>query len=217
MAYEVCGDGNVYPPDADRDWARGVIALAKEKTTEKADEGTVIHDALERYHEDPFTASEKDHKLYDAIRQCILENTGLELLDNFISEARFCNTEYGYAGMCDLHTAPEVKTPWVIDYKSKDDSAFDKSIRGYPEQGQQLVAYRAGLLGVKSKARIANIFISRDEPAEGEPWKVSWYEHKDPDYLWACFLTTLAMWQMDKKFGPIYDKWLSEHKLAQEQ
>lgn len=189
-------------------WANQMIAKAKEKTTEKADAGTEIHDKLEVYHADPFGMTGDDQKMCSAVVNCIKEATGLSLYDDFIPEERFCNTDEGYAGTCDLHTPPNDTCEWVLDYKSKDE--VDDKTRGYPEQAEQLVAYSHGL-GLPH-AKVGNIFISRTPPADGEPWAVKFFEHKDTDMAWLRFKHTLMLWQVTKKYGPYYEKAIKEVK-----
>ena len=188
----------------DRPWASQQIAKAKEQTTAKADAGTEIHDKLEKFQEDPFSLSPEDQKMCFAIADCIKENTGLSLYEDFIPEARFCNTEIGYGGTCDLHTQL-VTEPWVIDYKSKDE--VTPKTRGYEEQAEQLAAYANGL-GIAS-ARTANLFISRNPPEGDEPWGVKFYEHKDK-MAWARFQHTTYLWQIMKKYGPYYEAYIKE-------
>ena len=187
--------------EIDSAWCRMAIAKAKEKTTEKADVGTEIHDKLEKFHDDPFDLDENDQKLCYAIVDCIKEHTGLSLFDDFIPEQRFCDAARGYAGMCDLHTKPEINKPWVLDYKTKDD--ITEKTRGWPEQAEQLAAYSHGL-GIP-EARLGNIFIQREPPPDDEPWPVKFFEHKD-DNAWQRFKHTLMLWQVIKKYGPYYDE-----------
>lgn len=195
--FEICEDDS-----EKRIWANKMIAEAKEKTDKKADIGTEIHDMLEKFHDDPFSVEGDDQKICYAIMDCIKENTGLSLFDHFIPEKRFCNTELGYAGMCDLHTnLPIDADDWVLDYKTKDE--ITDKIRGWPEQAEQLSAYANGLkIG---HARLGNIFISRKPPMfPGDPWPVKFYEHKDP-MAWERFKHTLYLWQVTKKYGPYYN------------
>ena len=74
---------------------------------------------------------------------------------------------------------------------------MDDKTRGWPEQAEQLAAYAHGL-GYPN-ARLANVFISREDPTE-----VVWHEHKD-DMAWERFRHTLMLWQVSKKFGPYYE------------
>lgn len=186
-------------PNVGREWARMIIAAARERTMAKADEGTEIHDVLESAALARASAAlgrAVDHKwipLVTAVEQCLIENTGRGF-DGFTPEQSFCNTEYGYGGKCDL-SSPE----WVIDYKSKD--GVDKTTRGWPEQAEQLAAYDRGL-GGDGTARLANIFIDRNP---GEPWAVKFYEHKD-EWAWMRFLKTLELWQIVNRYGPMFDK-----------
>lgn len=206
-AHIVCNDADLHPDliqreRYDKGWSTEVIARAKEKTTEKADAGTEIHDMLEKFHDDPFSVEGDDKRICYAIIECIKENTGLSLFDDFTPELRFCDTGYGYAGTCDLHTHPPQKKLWIIDYKTKDE-VTDKT-RGFPEQAEQLAAYSHGL-GIPA-ARLGNIFIQRKEnpPPKDEPWPVTFFEHKDP-MAWQRFKHTLQLWQVIKKYGPYYD------------
>ena len=181
---ELESDRNYY----DREWAKTVVAASREKTMAKADAGTDIHDILERYMNGE-SVEEKDMPMCWAVDDLIMENT-LHDRDDFDTETRFCDTKHGYAGMCDLHNEH-----WIIDYKTKD--TVDDKTRGWPEQAEQLAAYAHGL-GYPN-ARLANVFISREDPTE-----VVWHEHKD-DMAWERFRHTLMLWQVSKKFGPYYE------------
>ncbi len=192
MAAELLWDDcDIQRDDINRAWARTVVADSRDKTMAKADSGTDIHDILEKFQNNMEMASEHE-SMCAAVMKCIEENTDLNYFDDFQTETRFCNTEHGYAGMCDLHGSG-----WVIDYKTKD--TVDDKTRGWPEQAEQLAAYRTGLLGVESTARLANVFISREDPTQ-----VIWFEHKDP-LAWKRFAHTLMLWQVTKKFGPYYE------------
>lgn len=187
--------------DIDKSFAWRAINEAKEKVTEKSDAGTEIHDLLERFHDDPFDLEEHEQKLCYAILDCIKENTGLSLFEDFTPEARFCDTGRGYAGMCDLHTHPPQKTLWVLDYKTKDE--VTEKTRGYDEQAEQLVAYSHGL-GIP-EARVGNLFIPRTPDENGE-YFIKFYEHKNTDAAWQRFNHTLMLWQVLKKYGPYYEE-----------
>lgn len=187
--------------EPDRAWARTVLKASSDKTEEKAKAGTDIHDILER-HQGGIEYASEHQPMCEAVEALILKNTGLSMCDDFYAEMRFCDTEQGYAGMCDLHSkqlngtfANGGKDEWVIDYKSKDD-VNDKT-RGWPEQAEQLAAYAHGL--GRPNARIANIFISRSNPTD-----IKFFEHKDP-MAWERFRHTLMLWQVSKKFGPYYE------------
>lgn len=169
----------------DDDFANEAIKARQERTQEQADEGTDIHGILECFYLTGAVADE-NKALVEAVDNCVQENTGCT---DWIAEQRFCDTELGYAGMCDLHN-----DEWVIDFKTRD--TVDEKTRGWPEQACQLAAYAHGL-GVPN-ARIANVFISRDDHS------AVWFEHKD-DTAWLRFLKALELWQVTKKYGPIYE------------
>jgi hypothetical protein len=193
--------------DIDDDFANRAIADARQETEDKADEGTVIHDLLEKFHADPFEVSGDDQKLCIAIMECVRENTGLSLFDDFVSEASFCDSELGYAGKIDLHTKPEVTDKWMLDYKTKDE--VDEKTRGYDGQAEQLAAYAHGIK--QEGARLGNIFICRNPPPEGQPWAIKFYEHKD-DLAFDRFKHQLMLWQITKKYGPYYEAYLEGKK-----
>lgn len=189
-----------YGGDFDRRWAKDVVKATRDKTMAKADEGTDIHDILEKFQIDPYCQTARENiDMCDAVAHCIMENTGLGIHGDFMPESRFCDTEHGYAGMCDLHNEF-----WVIDYKSKD--TVGAKTRGWKEQAEQLAAYAHGL-GYPS-ARLANIFISREDPT-----RVVWFEHKDP-MAWERFRHTLMLWQVENKYGPYFDTLMKTRKAA---
>ena len=179
------------PELSDRAWAKTVVAASKEKTLAKADAGTDIHDVLEKFQRG-MDAAPEHHAMCNAVLELIEDKTGLDFFDDLKAEERFCDTKHGYAGMCDLHN-----NEWIIDFKTKD--TVSPKTRGFPEQAEQLAAYRTGLLGVDSTARLANVFISREDPTQ-----VVWFEHKDP-MAGERFRHTLMLWQVTKKFGPYYE------------
>ena len=194
--------------DITKKWIWEAIAIAKQEVTEKSDKGTEIHDLLERFHDNPFELNEDEQKLCYAIVDCIKENTGLSLFDDFIPEKSFGVPEYGYGGMCDLHTKPIVETKWVLDYKTKDE--VTEKTRGYDEQGEQLAAYSHGL-GMP-EARLGNLFIPR-EPDENGEYYIKFFEHKKPDEAWCRFKHTLQLWHVLKKFQPFYDHIVGGNQL----
>lgn len=175
--------------DAKVAWARNVIAQAREKTFAKADEGSAIHDALECWVTGQDAAIGEYLPICHAVDDLLKEHTGAGRSGDWNAEISFTNTELGYAGKCDLYN-----DKWVIDFKTKDGDVTDA--KAYPDQAEQLAAYAYGL-GVPN-ARLANIFISRDDGS------VSFYEHKDPQ-AWNRFYHTLLLWQVVNKFGPLYE------------
>lgn len=183
-------------------WAKSVIASAKERTMAKADAGTAIHDALERFMKGE-KVEPKHMKMCKAVYACLLENCGVQ---NWKMEEHFAS-DLGYGGMCDLHSEE-----WVVDYKSKD--TVDDKTRGWQEQADQLAAYAHGL-GVP-EARTANIFISRTPPPEGEPWPVKFFEHKD-DMAWHRFKAALVLWQVTNKYGRAFEQLIKLTKPTIEQ
>ena len=195
------GYGEEWVCPLDRTWAKTVVAASREKTMAKADEGSAIHDALEKYYTNQLDTKHPMHKGCYAVYKLIEDKCGI-MWSNAILEKSFCNLEHGYAGRCDLHAyvALQEDTTWVIDFKTKD--TVDDKTRGWPEQAEQLAAYAHGL-GIPD-ARLANVFISREDPTQ-----VVWFEHKDP-MAWERFRHTLMLWSVSKKFGPYYEQLIRE-------
>ena len=188
-----------YPNDVceswtvDREWAKTVVAASRDKTMEKADAGTAIHAILEHYFCEYRVSgtgnfTDDGFKMCETVDSCIYEHTSYT--GEWKAEARFCDTENGFAGMCDLHN-----DDWVIDFKTKD--TVDDKTRGWPEQAEQLAAYAHGL-GVPN-ARLANVFISREDPTQ-----VVWFEHKNTDHAWLRFIHAVHLWSVEKKYGPYW-------------
>lgn len=189
-----CSDKNSVglPIDTNAEWANEMMRQSREETFAKAKLGDEIHDALENW----FTEDDAVGKWFPMCLQVdnvIKEHCGFY---DWLPEVSFTNTKGGFGGKCDLHS-PD----WIIDYKTKD--FIDDKTRGYADQAEQLAAYAHGL-GYPN-ARLANVFISRQAPPEGEPWAVKWYEHKD-SMAWARFEQTCRLWQVTKKYGPYYEQ-----------
>jgi len=166
-----------------------VVNEAFEELDKQAQDGTDIHDILEKFQNNMYMDSEHE-PMCVAVMECIEEHTGMDFFDDFTTETRFCDTEHGFAGMCDLHNEH-----WIIDYKSKD--TVDDKTKGWKEQAEQLAAYAHGL-GYPN-ARLANLFISRENPTQ-----VVWYEHKD-EWAWERFRHALMLWQVENKYGPYFE------------
>ena len=179
--------------DFEREWAKTVVKASRDKTMAKADAGTDIHAILEK-HLNGIRVADEHQPMCIAVVDLINEKCGEGI--GWLTEERFCDTEHGYAGMCDLH---DENGAWVIDFKTKD--TVDKRTRGWPEQAEQLAAYAHGL--GSPNARLANIFISREDPTQ-----CVWHEHKDP-MAWERFRHALMLWQVSKKFGPYYEKMIA--------
>ena len=173
-----------------------VVKEAFEELDQQAQDGTDIHDVLEKWFSPDIGHGIDFDSAYPgmcaAVQVCIEIGADVDMLDgSFKTETRFCDTEHGYAGMCDLHNEH-----WVIDFKTKD--TVDDKTKGWKEQAEQLAAYAHGL-GYPD-ARLANVFISREDPTQ-----VVWYEHKDP-WAWERFRHALMMWQVENKYGPYFEQ-----------
>jgi len=174
-------------------WTKRVIKAVKDEVSKTADAGSDIHDKLEHYPNVPDEYFNICYGVYDNIFQ----QTEIELED-WIHEQTFANTEHFYGGMCDLHNEF-----WVIDFKTKDGDVSEQ--KGWPDQSMQLHAYAHGLK--IPDARLANVFITRDRDLWDDPQKaVKFYEHKNDPLVFQKFIQLCRYWQLDKKYGPFYEK-----------
>lgn len=178
----------------DVQWARKIVASAREKTFAKADEGSDIHDLLEQWFGPGEGWPSHVMEIGMPVSDTLKENCGSGI--DWIPEQSFTEIELGFAGKCDLHCPT-----WVVDFKTKDGSV--KGVRGYPDQAEQLAAYAYGL-GIPD-ARLANVFISRDRELWGTEDGVSFFEHTDP-WAWERFKATLQLWQVCNKYGPYWNE-----------
>ena len=184
------------PPEAITDeWANEIMAAAtKERMEQTADVGTDMHDALEQYGFDRVVPHQW-REMCAAVDDLVQQKTGRGIRE-FANEQRFCDSVLGYAGQCDLSGHG-----WVIDYKSKEAADITPKLRGWPDQAEQLAAYAHGLH--MPRARLANVFVARSHDGDG-PWPVAWFEHSD-EYAWDRFRLALELWQVSKKYGPLFD------------
>ncbi len=96
----------------------------------------------------------------------------------------------GFGGKCDLHLKPcgDFPNGVIIDFKTKSAQDFSK-VKAYPEQCQQLVAYREGF-GMPN-AECYNLFIGTNTP--GELLLHEW-EEEECQSSWKCFTHLVGYW-----------------------
>jgi len=136
--------------ETDQDFYYRVVADSKEQAKKAAEKGTAIHGAIQcGIEKKSFLANYLPY--VEAVMTWLDKEFGKA---QWISERTFAHP-LGFGGAVDLHS-PQV----VIDFKTKD---FDQAdidagkVKGWPEQGMQLAAYREGVRHPKAK-RI-NLFI----------------------------------------------------------
>lgn len=166
-----------------------VLADSREQAKAAAEEGTRIHDAIERsfkglvveeyYRPHVKAAREEIKRLFPDV-------------DDWEAEASFGH-EFGFGGKVDLHSP---STGIVVDYKGKDGDFSDGKRLAY-DQHYQLAAYNRGLRLPHNRA--ANIFVSRTHPG-----KVASHVWKADDVAdgWCVFECALATWKALKRYDP---------------
>ena len=143
--------------ETDEQFYGRVVHDSREQARKAAEKGTAIHGAIQIAIEGEYEGDHKYEKYVLAV--CLWINKEFGDDAQWISERTFAHS-LGFGGAVDLHS-PQV----IIDFKTKD---FDQAdidngkIKGWPEQGMQLAAYREGVEHPKIK-RI-NLFISRNNP-----------------------------------------------------
>ncbi len=178
-------------------WKRQIFSASQKEGKDAAARGSAIHDALENV----YLGNGLDPTMEEFCRPAI------ELLDKtfglavWIPEASFSH-KLGFGGKCDLHMSQCYEYPngVIIDFKTKSAADFSK-VKAYPEQCQQLVAYREGF-GMP-KAECYNLFIGTNTP--GELLLHKWSEDECISG-WKCFTNLVSYWMEINHFEINVDK-----------
>lgn len=178
------------------DYSKRIIQDAQEQSSNAAQEGTNIHAAIEQC----FNGVPYDLQ-YDPHVRAVLEF----LKQNFPhtdweAEKSFAHLD-GYGGKLDLFSRErpiEDPRPIVIDFKTKEFGPDDKRL-GWPEQVNQLAAYRMGLN--LRDARLVNIFISTSNP--GLVRMKEWTE-EEAQKGERVFKLLLELWKLEKNYDPSF-------------
>ena len=168
-------------------WIDRILYLAKAKSREAADRGTLIHDWIESFYNNEFVP---DMPAYVRIvDETITAHFGTQL---WIPEQSLVNQE-GYGGKCDLYCKPRHDFGGVvIDFKTTEKSPGD--LTPYTEHITQLAAYREVLA---PNARCANVYIN------GTTNEVAIYEHSEQDLRdgYQMFLHLLGLYKLKNKLN----------------
>jgi hypothetical protein len=173
-------------------WKRQIFSASQREGKEAADRGGAIHDVLEKY----YLGKDLHPDFEDYCRPAIeLLGQRFGKMAQWVPEASFSH-KLGFGGKCDLHMLPCKDFPngVIVDFKTKSARDFSK-VKAYPEQCQQLVAYREGF-GI-SKAECYNLFIGTNTP--GELLLHEWDEAECAD-AWECFQHLVGYWMKINKF-----------------
>lgn len=173
--------------ECDDDYLARVLADSKEQAKAAAEEGTRIHDAIEKSFIGGNVPAQYT-KHVEATRSRIAEL--FPSVSDWRAEESFAHPS-GYGGKVDLHSP---STGIVIDYKGKDGDFSDGKKLAY-DQHYQLSAYQHGLGLVPNVC--ANIFVSRMHP--GCVAHHLWTPEELADGL-GIFMDSLALWKRLKHY-----------------
>lgn len=177
--------------EADSAYLDRVLADSRQQVIDAADEGTRIHDAIERaYKGETFADYYRPH--VDAAQAEVARM--FPGVTDWVAEASFAH-EAGYGGKVDLHSP---STGAVVDFKGKDGDFSDGKRLAY-DQHWQLSAYSRGLRLPHSPC--ANVFVSRTHPG-----KVASHLWSEADIAagWEVFAAALLVWKRLRKFDPSF-------------
>ncbi len=179
--------------ESDQQFYYRVIADSKEQAKKAAAKGTLIHGLIQRGIEG------HDYEGPPEYIDTIISVIGWLAKEfgktSWISERTFAHP-LGFGGAVDLHS-PQV----VIDFKTKDFNHADIEmgrVKGWPEQGIQLAAYREGV--GHPKAQRINLFISRSNPGLVHP-----YYWDEKDNHWQVFCDALRLWKSLKNYDSAFE------------
>ena len=177
-----------YDGEEEKDWIYRLLELAKRKSREAADRGTLIHDFIEAFYNQEYMP---DMPAYvRKVDEAITAHFGAQL---WIPEQSLVNAQEGYGGKCDLYCKPRHDfTGVVIDFKTTEKSPGD--LTPYLEHTLQLAAYREVLAPT---ARCANVYIN------GTTNEVAIYEHSEQDLRdgYQMFLNLVNIYKLKNKLN----------------
>ena len=177
-----------YDGEEEKDWIYRLLELAKRKSREAADRGTLIHDFIEAFYNQEYMP---DMPAYvRKVDEAITAHFGAQL---WIPEQSLVNAQEGYGGKCDLYCkARHDFSGVVIDFKTTEKSPG--VLTPYLEHTLQLAAYREVL---SPTARCANVYIN------GTTNEVSIYEHSEQDLRdgYQMFLNLVNIYKLKNKLN----------------
>ena len=154
-----------------------------------AEDGTAIHKAVETYIQTGLVDTDYAEHI-TAARKALAELIGVDDRTKWTVETAAIHP-YGVGGRSDCHSS---EFNIVVDFKSREFAPGQK-LDIYPNQGQQLAAYRE-MLGLPS-ARAVNVYLSRNHPGECQVHE--WDQDKLAKH-WREFRALLQFWQIKNNF-----------------
>lgn len=184
QAYKLSGNY-----DSFEDWCAEVKRNTQEELDRAPQQGTDIHDSLEKWFATDYNVPTEHHIPCKNVRELIAQTFGADTI--WHTEKPFV-CDMGFAGKCDLSN-----NSIVLDYKSK--NTKDKWKPGkmhYPEMCMQLAAYRYGL-GIPN-ARCFNLFVCIET---GETELHEW-DDADLERQFANFADLTRIWLRNAQYQP---------------
>ena len=136
----------------EKEWVARILELAKAKSKEAAQRGTLIHDILDSYFSGDYLPEWPTY--VHRVQEHLDATFGKR---DWVSEKSFAHPE-GYGGKCDLYTNPANNMFGVVlDFKTTEKSPGE--LTPYYEYTLQLSAYREALA---PNAVCANVFVNGD-------------------------------------------------------
>ncbi len=179
------------PGESEAEFLARVEDDSKQQAINAAEEGNLIHDAIEcSFKGQPYNVRFLPHveAAHAALRE---EFPGVT---DWVAEASFAH-DTGYGGKVDLHSP---STGIVVDWKGKDGDFSDGKRLAY-DQHYQLAAYQRGL-GLK-RSVCANGFVSRTHPGKV---KLHVWTQQEIAQGELVFNASLDLWRCLKGFDPSF-------------
>jgi hypothetical protein len=182
-AIKACIENPRQDGEDEKDYIARCMELAKKKSQEAMNRGTLIHDFIESFYNQEYLPEMPIYvrKVDDAITA----HFGAQL---WIPEQSSVNQQESYGGKCDLYCkARHDFSGVVIDFKTTEKSPGE--LTPYLEHTLQLAAYREVLA---PSARCANVYIN------GTTNEVAIYEHKEQDLrdAYEMFLALVKIYKL---------------------
>jgi hypothetical protein len=182
-AIKACIENPRQDGEDEKDYIARCMELAKKKSQEAMNRGTLIHDFIESFYNQEYLPEMPIYvrKVDDAITA----HFGAQL---WIPEQSLVNQQESYGGKCDLYCkARHDFSGVVIDFKTTEKSPSE--LTPYLEHTLQLAAYREVLA---PSARCANVYIN------GTTNEVAIYEHKEQDLrdAYEMFLALVKIYKL---------------------
>ena len=178
--------------EPDERYYKRILTRSFEETSDAAELGTKIHDAIDA----AFDGKEPAKELQQYVGPTMKYLISLGLTD-IQREATIVNLEEGYAGRVDLIARHKSKNI-IIDFKTKKTTKGVK-VLPFDYQATQIAAYAMGAFKSLDNCYGANIYISTSEPGRIE---TSVYDEDILKKEYDLLKNIAGVWRHIKKYDP---------------